>query len=555
MTLPPAARTFGALLRELATRWPERPAIAFEGTETTFAAFDRQVDELARGLLALGVDRGDTVSVLAANRPEWLLVCFATARIGAVLAPLNTWYKDDEIAFALERSRAQVLFAVPRLRRNDYEAMLERLLPELREPAPELRSARFGDLRHVVGLEGRAHPGGLGLAGVLEAGRAVPDAQLRAAEDAVRPEDLVFVLFTSGSTAAPKGVQLHHGDAIVNGFNIGERQHLGPDDRLWLVTPLFYGLGAVNAMPAAWTHGGCLVLQETFDAGEALEIFQCERATVYYGFGNMTRALLDHPAFSETDVSSLTKGLTGFSPEDKRLAIEELGVRRCCSVYGLTESYGNCALTDADDPLEVRLTTQGLALPGWDLKIVEPATDGPVEAGALGALLIKGFVTSGYLRDPEGTADAFDRDGYFRTGDLARIDEAGRLRFHSRLKEVIKVGGINVSAREVEELIDEHPRVRQVHVVGVPDPVRGEVIVAFVEAVGGLQDGLQEDDVRAHVAQRAASFKVPAHVLLRTDAQLPRVASGKVPKFRLREEAVRALELDGAETVPHRARP
>jgi fatty-acyl-CoA synthase len=551
MMEPPAARTFGGLLRELASRWPERPAIAYAGSRTTFRELDRQVDELARGLLALGVRYGDTVSVLAANRPEWLLVAFAAARLGAVLAPLNTWYKDEEIAYALERSRARVLFAVPRLRRNDYAAMLERLLPELREPATELRSARFADLRHVVGLEGRAHRGGLGLADVLEAGRAVPDGDLRAAEEAVRPEDMVFVLFTSGSTAAPKGVQLHHGAAIVNDFNIGERQHLGPDDRLWLVTPLFYGLGAVNALPAAWTHGSCLVLQETFDAGEALEIIERERATVYYGFGNMTRALLDHPSYAERDLSSLVKGVTGFSPEDKRLAIEDLGVRRCCSVYGLTESYGNCTLTDADDPLDVRLHTQGLPLPGWDLKIVEPGTERALEPEAVGALLIKGYLTSGYFRDPQGTAEAFDADGYFRTGDLARIDEAGRLRFHARLKEVIKVGGINVSAREVEELIDEHPRVRQVHVVGVPDPVRGEVIVAFVEPVGGLR----EEEVRAYVAERAAGFKVPAHVLLRTDAQLPRVASGKVPKFRLREEAMRALDLEGAEAVVPGARP
>jgi fatty-acyl-CoA synthase len=552
MTSPPDARTFGALLHEMAARHPDRPAIGFEGTDTSFAAFDRQVDDLARGLLRLGVRHGDRISVLAANRPEWLLVCFAALRIGAVLVPLNTWYKHEEAAYALRRSGARALFSVARLRRNDYAAMLERLLPALREPlAGELRSDGFPALRHVVDLGERAHRGSRTLAAVLEAGREVPEADLRAAEAAVEPGDMAFILFTSGSTAAPKGVQLHHADAIVNDFHIGERQHLTAEDRLWLATPLFYGLGAVNALPAAWTHGTCLVLQETFDPGDALATLERERATAYYGIGNMTRALLDHPEFGAHDLSSLSKGVTGFSAEDKRLAIEALGVSRCCSVYGLTESYGNCALTDADDPLDVRLHTQGHPLPGWELKVVDPETERPLPRGEPGHLLIRGYLTSGYYEDPEATAEAFDADGFFRTGDLAVIREDGRMAFRARLKEVIKVGGINVSAADVEDIIDQHPDVRQVHVVGIPDAVRGEVIVAFVEPGARRLAG---EDVQAFVAERAAKFKVPAHVLLRSDDQLPRVASGKVPKFRLREEAIKALERESAQAAAPGAR-
>jgi fatty-acyl-CoA synthase len=369
-------------------------------------------------------------------------------------------------------------------------------------------------------------------------GGGVPSPALRAAADAVRPEDVCYILYTSGSTADPKGVMLHHRGTIENCFNIGERQHLTHEDRLWLVTPLFYGLASVNAMPAIYTHGGCIVLQEYFDAGHALELMERERCTVYYGLGHMTKALVDHPDFGRRDISTLEKGVTGFSPEDKRLALQTLGVRRCCSVYGLTESYGNCCLTDADDPLEVYLHTQGLPLPGWEFKIVDPENRRQLPRGQLGLLCIKGYTTIGYYKNEAETARSFDDEGFFITGDLAALDDDGRLRFHSRLKEVIKVGGINVSPQEVEHILERHAGVRQAHVVGVPDPVKGEIIVAFVEPAG---DGLTEDELRGFVKEQAASFKVPRHVLFRTDAQLPHVASGKVPKYRLREEAVREI--------------
>jgi fatty-acyl-CoA synthase len=280
------------------------------------------------------------------------------------------------------------------------------------------------------------------------------------------------------------------------------------------------------------------VIQESFDPGMALELIERERVTAFCGLGNMTRALLEHPDFGRRDVSTLDKGITGFSPEDKRLAIAELGVGRCCSVYGLTETYGNCALTDADDPIGVRLQTQGLPLPGWELKVVDPATEQELHVGEVGHLLVRGHTTSGYFHDADATAAAFDVDGFFRTGDLAAVDADGRMTWVARLKEVIKTGGINVSPREVEDLIERHPDVRQVHVVGVPDPVRGEVVVAFVET---LSEGLDEEAIRRFVADQAAGFKVPAHVLFRRDEELPRLASGKVPKYRLREEATRAL--------------
>lgn len=539
---PPTSRTFGGVLREMALRFPNRPAIAFERKEMTFRELDARVDEVAKGVLSLGVRRGETVAVLAGNRPEWLVAAFAAARVGCVVVPVNTWYKDEEIAYTLRHSEARVLFTVDRLLNQDFCGMLQRIAPTVNQPTSgRIKDAELPELRYVIELGKKRLKASLSLDDLIQRGASVPQPTLDEYEEAVQPTDMVFILYTSGSTASPKAVQLHHASAIENDFQIGEKQHLNQEDRMWLAVPLFYALAAVNAMPAAWTHGACLILQEWFDAGKALEIIERERATVFYGLGNMTRALLTHPDLPHRDLSALEKGLTGLSPEDKRLAIEDLGVTRCCSIYGSTESYGNCALTDADDPLDVKLHTQGYPLPGWEFRIVDPRDEYALDSGEVGSLLIRGYVTTGYFKDPEATRASFTDDGFFRTGDLAAVDEDGRLRFHSRLKEMIKVGGINVSPLEVEHLIDAHPDVQQVHVVGVPDPVKGEIVVAFVEPT---KQGLDPEGIRSFVRERAAGFKVPARVLFREDSALPRVASGKVPKYKLREEAIKELGLE-----------
>lgn len=513
--------------------------MVFENRTCSFGEFDQQLDDVARGLLALGVGRGDAVSILAGNSPEWLVSALAAMRIGACVAPMNTWYKSSEMAYQLEHARVKVLFMVPGLLKQDYLAAMGALVPELEESDGELKSRRFPSLRHVVALRSPLLPGAVTLDEVVARGVTVPDDKLRSAEAAMDGDDLAFILYTSGSTSRPKAVRLHHAPALANGFEIGERQHLTPDDRVWLAIPLFYGLAAINAMPAVWTHGGCLVLQETFDAGVALQLIEEQRVTVYYGLGNMTRALVDHPSQPERDLSSLEKGLAGLSPEDKRLAIEELGVSRCCSMYGATEHYGNCAVTDADDPLEVKLYTQGHPLPGWEFRVVDPASQAELPQGEVGELRVKGPLTSGYHGDEQATRLAFGADGFFQTGDLAMIDGNGRLRFHSRMKEMLKVGGINVSPREVEEILESHPDVRQAHVVGVPDEARGEQVCAFIERAGDVVD---EAALRAYVKERAASFKVPEFIFFRSDSELPRVASGKVPKYELVKEARRELQ-------------
>ncbi|MDF2825925.1 MAG: hypothetical protein K0R68_3333, partial [Mycobacterium sp.] len=312
----PGARTMGALVREIGSRWPDHPAVIFNGEHLSFGEFDTHVDRWARGLLALGVRRGDCVAVLIGNRPEWLVATMAAARIGALIAPINTWYRGDELAYALEHSRAVVLVVAAGQAGQDFTELVSHVCPRFGPGADSGEKVTAPDLRAVVGIDDARPALATSLADFLAGGDIVDDAALAAAEEQVDGGDDLFLLYTSGSTARPKGVLLQHHSTIINDFNIGTRMGLDPGDRAWIAIPLFYGFAAVNAIVAVWSHGGALVLQERFDADTALDIIERERATVYYGLGNMTRSLLTANASRGRDISSLRKGLTGYSYED-----------------------------------------------------------------------------------------------------------------------------------------------------------------------------------------------------------------------------------------------
>jgi fatty-acyl-CoA synthase len=365
-------------------------------------------------------------------------------------------------------------------------------------------------------------------------GAGTSPAAVRARQAAVRPSDVAYILYTSGSTALPKGVTLTHGGIIENGFNIGERMHLTAADRLWLAVPLFWSFGSANALPAIVTHGGCAVLQESFEPGEALALLEEERCTVYYGMANMERALLEHPDRPRRRLDHMRTGLTIGLPEDIQMTMEALGARELCNVYGSTETYGNCAVTDAHDPLDERLHTQGLPLPGMRIRVADPETGRPLPAGAVGELCVAGWVTPGYFQAPEQNAAAFDADGYFHTGDLGLIGADGRVRFRGRLKEMIKTGGINVAPLEVEEVLLQHPAVKQVYVVGVPDRQRDEAVAAVLE----LHEGATADAaaLTAFCRERLASYKVPTRLVFKKDDAFPRTPTGKIHKPGLRAE-------------------
>src|SRR5881396_3372807 len=353
--MPPRSRTLGDLLDETARARPDADAVIFRDRRLTYGALQARADELARALLAVGVRKGDRVAVLLPNRPEWLVAAFAIGKLGAITVGVST-------------------FSAP-------------------------RSERLPELRAVVCLDSRRYDGVYRLGDFVGRASAVRTEALRAAQASVTASDPCFILYTSGSTATPKGVVLAHGSVVDNGFNIGERQRLTAADRVWLAVPLFWSFGSANALPAIVTHGGSFVLQESFEPGEALALLDEQRCSVYYGMANMARAILEHPDRPRRALAAMRTGLTIGLPEDIQMTMEAVAARELCNVYGSTETYGNCAVTDAHDALALRLQTQGRPLPGMTIRVVDPETGRARPPGDVGEFRVRGHVTPGYYND------------------------------------------------------------------------------------------------------------------------------------------------------------
>ena len=519
VTCRPKSQTLGDLLDELAATMPRAVAVVSRDERLDYVGLGVRADQFARALLAIGVGHGDRVAVLISNRTEWLVAAFGAAKIGAIVAAISTFSTLRELAWVLEHSGAKALVSLEDFRGRDFLGAFDR------NALPELRT--------VIAVNGKPAAADLSLPGFLAGAADIDPAQLAAAQRQVAPTDICYILYTSGSTAAPKGVTLAHGRVIANGFDIGERMHLTPADRVWLAVPLFWSFGSANALPAIMTHGGSLVLQESFEAGEALALIERERCSVYYGMANMARALREHPTHPGRRLGAMRTGLTIGPPEDIALTISALGADELCNVYGSTETYGNCAVCDAHDPLELRLSTQGKALPGMKIRTVDLVTRQPLPDGEIGELAVAGYVTPGYYRAPGLDAEAFDAEGYFLTGDLGSIED-GRVHFRGRLKEMIKTGGINVAPLEVEEVLLQHPDIVQAYVVGVPDPTKGEIVAAAIELRAGAQ--ADADVILAFCRERLASYKLPARMSFRSAGDFPRTATGKIHKPGLRDE-------------------
>jgi fatty-acyl-CoA synthase len=530
----PASRTLGDLIDEMAKRRPTGEAIVFRDERLDYAALKTRVDAFARSLLAVGVQHGDRVALLATNRPEWIICTLAAAKIGAIVAAISTFSTPRELAWSLEHCGAVAMIMLEAFRGQRFLDALRVLCPELGDAQPgALKSARLPSLRTVVAIDSQAPGGVFSLPAFLARGALVNPASLAATQRTVRPDDICYILYTSGSTAVPKGVTLAHGGVIANGFDIGERMHLSAADRVWLAVPLFWSFGSANALPAALTHGSCIVLQESFEAGEALALIERERCSIYYGMPNMARTLLERPDHPKRRLGAMRTGLTIGPPEDIAVTVKALGAEELCNVYGSTETYGNCAVTDAHDPLPLRLNSQGLPLPGMRIQVLDLIARQPLPPGEIGQLAVGGCVTPGYFNAPELNAEAFDDDGYFLTGDLGSIED-GRIRYRGRLKEMIKTGGVNVAPLEVEQVLLQHPDVVQAYVVGVPDQAKGEIVAAAVE----LRPSAATDTapIIAFCRERLASYKVPIQLAFRTAAQLPRTPTGKIHKPTLSRE-------------------
>jgi fatty-acyl-CoA synthase len=520
---PPYSRTLFELLRERAERFPERLAVICGERTATYCDLAAAAGRIAAALRAAGFRRGERIGMLINNRLEWLETCFGAAALGLVVVPLSTWSKPDELAYLLADSEISALFAVDAFAGQNFAETLAALARD----SPRLR--------RIVMLGDQLQPGWIGYEKFGSSHE--PLGELPSGEAADAADD-ALILYTSGSSARPKAVRLQHYAIIENGFAIGERMGLTPEDRVLLAPPLFWAYGATNALPATLSHGATLVLQGRFDPGEWLALIERHHCTAVYTLPSITGAALRHPDFSPERVQSLRTGLMIGSPEEVRIAAEELGARQICNIYGSTEIYGNCCVTPCDWPLDLRMHSQGLPLPGVTLRIVDPESGRVLRSGETGLVEVAGYVTPGYAgASAAHNAAAFTADGYFRTSDLGLVDGNGNFQFAARDADIIKRAGINVSPAEVESLLLQHPAVAQAAVVGAAAGERGEAIVAFIVPLPGAE--IDGERLREHCRAHASTYKVPDRIEIR--AALPVTETGKLFRRGLKDEAQKLI--------------
>jgi fatty-acyl-CoA synthase len=535
--MKPISRTLGGLLDELATRYQEKHALLFRDERITFNDFKTRVDDLAKGLVNLGVERGDRIGLLMSNRSEWLITAFAAFKIGAIVVGINTWYKKKDLKYVLENAEVKTVVCMDYFLKNDYVQMITEICPEIQMASTEtFKPDNLPTLKNVIVLGSNIPKGAYSFDQIEETGSNLSEPYLQRSQ--VDPHDVALILYTSGTTAFPKGVTLLHNGLIENGYNIGGREHLTDTDRLWLGVPLFFSFASANAIMAILTHGGSIAIQEHFEASEALSLIQDTRCTVYYGMPIMTKKIYEHPDRQKYDISSLQKGATIGPSKVVRETIDFIPF--VSNVYGATETYGNCCVIDGHDDIEKRVTSQGKPLPGMSIKIVDSKTRRELSRGEIGEVCVKGYITPGYYNDEKNNRKAFDGEGFYITGDLGYLDKEGYFYYVNRVKDMIKTGGINVSPLAVEECLYHNAKVKNAYVLGVPDSKKGEIVMAVIELKSGVD--CTKEEIVDFCKRQLPGYSVPSRVEFWEDKTIPRTPTGKVSKQMLRNVIVNATE-------------
>ncbi|MSP48928.1 MAG: AMP-binding protein [Alphaproteobacteria bacterium] len=524
--------------------------VRHQGLRLSYRELGRRVDDLAAGLLALGLEPGDCIGIWSQNCAEWALTQFATAKAGLILVNINPAYRRTELEYALNKVGCKALVTSPALKTSDYLAILNDLMPELKTATPgKLKAARIPELRTVIRLGRERTPGTLNFDDVASSGGNAERARLAELAGTLQFDDPINIQFTSGTTGFPKGATLTHHNILNNGYFVGEAIRLTPEDRLCIPVPLYHCFGMVMGNLGCVTHGAAMVYPaEVFDPLSVLQTVAEERCTALYGVPTMFIALLDHPEFARFDLSSLRTGIMAGSPcpiEVMKRVIDRMHMREVTIAYGMTETSPVSTQSAVDDPLDRRVSTVGRTQPHIEVKIV--GSDGRiVPRGTAGELCTRGYsVMNGYWNDEEKTREAIDDGRWMHTGDLATMDGEGYVNIVGRLKDMIIRGGENVYPREIEEFLYRHPKIQDVQVIGVPDDKYGEEICAWVRLRSG--ETLEEEEIRAFCRGQIAHYKIPRYVRF-VDA-FPMTITGKIQKYMMREQMVKDLGLTVRKTA------
>lgn len=530
--------TLSALLRQKTAEYPDNEFMVYSDRDLrfTYTQFDKRVDDMACGLYAIGVRKGDHVGIWATNVPDWLTYMFACARLGAVAVTVNTSYKLHELEYLVKQSDLTTLCLTDGVKDSNYVSMIKELVPELDEYERGcLKSKLFPCLRNVVFMGPEKFKGLYSTPELLLLGQHVDIEIIHDIEKSVTQNDVVNMQYTSGTTGFPKGVMLTSRNIINNGYSIGECMRYTNKERVCLPVPLFHCFGIVLGVMAVLSHGATHVLLESFDPLLALASIHKEKCTAIYGVPTMYIAELNHPMFSMFDMSSLRTGIMAGSlcpVELMKQVMEKMNMKEITSVYGLTETSPGMTQSHWDDTLEVKATTVGRELPDIEVKVLDPETNEECPVGVQGEMCCRGYnIMKGYYKMPKETEEIIDENGFLHSGDLGVKGEDGNYRITGRIKDMIIRGGENIYPREIEEFLSAMPEIRDIQVAAVKSKRYGEITGAFIILHEGKT--LTEQDVIEFCRDKLAKFKWPQLVMFVDE--FPLTGSGKIQKFKLTE--------------------
>ena len=543
--------TLGGVLDDLSKNNPNGWAVRYTDRNyfRTWKELNDEADLIARGMMSLGVKKGDHVAIWATNTPEWILTLFAAAKIGAVLVTVNTNFKIFELEYLLRQSDTKLLVMIGGFKNNDYVATVNELLPELKTTSGEIESEHLPFLKRVV-FAGKETPEGmLNFEDLKILGGDCPVEIYEENKKTLNTHDVVNMQYTSGTTGFPKGVMLTHYNILNNGKTIGDGMKFTKNDKLCITVPFFHCFGLVLAMMACITHGTTMVPVERYSPVPVMNAISVEKCTAVHGVPTMFIAMLEHAQFNNFDFSSLRTGIMAGSPcpiEVMKKVIDKMNMREIVIVFGQTEASPGCTMTTTSDSIDKRVNTVGRAFPGVECKIIDPESGEELPINTPGEFCARGYnIMKGYYKMPEATAQAIDKDGWLHTGDLCTVDEDGYYKVVGRIKDMIIRGGENIYPKEIEECLYTCDKVSDVQVIGVPSEAYGEEVMACVILKEGEE--MTEEEVKEFVGARMAKHKVPRYV--RFVDSFPTNAAGKIQKFKMREEAIEILKLQTAASI------